>query len=132
MKLKENDQLNAAEEFPSPTPQIPLEHDQILKKSEGFWDDVNGGYLPEDLVLTARREESECLHSEGVYETVPMQDCDDAGKKLLEQIWVDRKVCGSRSQENSVETVARNTRRRSKARFKEPFLLLSCSQQCHH
>ena len=40
--------------------------------------------MPEDLVLTARREESECLHSEGVYDTVPMHDCKDASKKLLE------------------------------------------------
>ena len=37
-------------------PEIPLEYDQILKGGR-FWDDVNGGYLPEDLVLAARREE---------------------------------------------------------------------------
>ena len=37
-------------------PEIPLEYDQILKVGGRFWDDVNGGYLPEDLVLFARRE----------------------------------------------------------------------------
>ena len=35
-QLKENDQLNAAEEFAGPTPEIPLEHDQILKKERGI------------------------------------------------------------------------------------------------
>ena len=54
------------------------------KRSDGFWDDVNGGYLPEDLVLTAKREESECLHSQCLYDIVTMQDCKDADKKLLE------------------------------------------------
>ena len=58
-------------------------------KGGGFWDDVYGGYLPEDLVLTARREEIEWVHSDDVYEIVPMQECKNAGKKLLELIWVD-------------------------------------------
>ena len=44
-------------------------------KEGGFWDDVNGGYLPEDLVLAARREEIDWVHSEGVCEIVPMQEC---------------------------------------------------------
>ena len=73
-QLKENDQLNAVEEIAGPTPETPLEYDQILKGGEGFWDDVNGGYLPENLVLTARREEIEWVHSEGVFETVSMQE----------------------------------------------------------
>ena len=55
-QLKGNDQLNAVEEIASPTPEILLENDQILEGGGGFWDDVNGGYLPENLVLTARRE----------------------------------------------------------------------------
>ena len=28
------------------------------------------------------------VHSGGVYEIVPMQECKDAGKKLLDLIWV--------------------------------------------
>ena len=56
-QLKENDQLNAIEEIAGPVPELPLEYDQILKGGGRFWDDVNGGYLPEDLVLDARREE---------------------------------------------------------------------------
>ena len=75
-----------------PAPEIPLEYDQTLKEGGGFWDDVNGGYLPEDLVLTARREEIKWVHSEGVYESVPMQECKDAGKKPLKLIWVDKSV----------------------------------------
>ena len=110
-----------------------FEYDQVLKGGGGFWDDVNGGYLPEDLVLSVRREEIEWVHSEGVYEIVPMQDCKDAGKKLLELIWVDTDKSGdSLSVKFDRDCVPRNTRRRSKARFKEPYLLLSCSRQCHH
>ena len=60
-----------------------------MKDGGGFWDDVNGGYLPEYLVLTARREDIAVAHSECVFEIVPMQECRDAGKKLLELIWVD-------------------------------------------
>ena len=86
---KDSDTLNAVEEIAGPAPEIPLEYDQILKGGGRFWDDVNGGYRPEDLVLTARREEIELVHSEGVHEIVPMQDCKDAGEKLLALIWVD-------------------------------------------
>ena len=49
----------------------------------------NGGYLPDDLVLAARREEIDWVRSEGVYEIVPMQECKDAGMKPLDLIWVD-------------------------------------------
>ena len=66
-----------------------FEYDQVLKGGEEFWDDVNGGYLPEDLVLSAKREEIEWAHSEVAYEIVPMQECKDADKKLLELTWVD-------------------------------------------
>ena len=47
-QLKENDQLNAVEGIAGPVPEIPLEYEQILKEGGKFWDDVNGGYLPED------------------------------------------------------------------------------------
>ena len=36
--------------------QKSLLSDQILKDGGGFWDDVHGGYLPEDLVMAARRD----------------------------------------------------------------------------
>ena len=88
-QLKENDQLNAVEELAGPVPEIPLEYDQILEGGRRFWDDVDGGYLPEDLVLAARREEIDWVHSEGVYEIVPMQECKDAGMKPLDLISVD-------------------------------------------
>ena len=45
---------------------------KILKGGGRFWDDVNGEYLPEDLGLSARREEIDWVHSEGVNEIVPM------------------------------------------------------------
>ena len=83
-QLKENDQLNAVEEIAGPVPEIPFEYDQILKEGGRFWDDVNSGYLPEDLVLATR-----WVHSVGVYEIVPTQECKDAGMKPLDLIWVD-------------------------------------------
>ena len=88
-QLKESDQLHSVEEIAGPVPEIPLEHDQILKGGRRFWDDVNGGCLPEDVVLAARREEIDWVHSEGVYEIVPMQECRDAGRNPLDLIWVD-------------------------------------------
>ena len=91
-QLKENDQLNAVEEIVGPVPEIPLEYDHTLKGGGKIRDDVNGGYLPEDLVLAARREEIDSVHSEGVYEIVPMQECRDAGMKPLDLIWVDKTV----------------------------------------
>ena len=71
---KENEKLNAVKETASPVPDIPPEYDQILKERGGFWDDVHGRYLPENLVLAARREEIEKEHSEGVCEVLPMQE----------------------------------------------------------
>ena len=88
-QLKENDQLNTVEEIAGPVSEIHFEYDQILKGGGEFWDDVNGGYLPEALVLAARREEIDWVHSEGVYEIIPMQESKDAGKKPLDHIWVD-------------------------------------------
>ena len=60
-----------------------------MKGGGRFWDDVNGEYLPEDLVLAARREEIDWVHSEGVYEIVPMHECRDASMKPSDLIWVD-------------------------------------------
>ena len=54
-QLKKSDQLHSVEEIAGPVPEIPLKYDQILKGGGRFWDDVNDGYLPEDLVLIARR-----------------------------------------------------------------------------
>ena len=68
--------------------EIPLEYDQILKGGS-FWDDVNGGSLPEDLVLIARRAEIDWVHSEVVSVIVRMQECKDAGMKPLDLICVD-------------------------------------------
>ena len=110
-------------------PEISLEYDQILKDRGGFWDDVNGGHLPEDLVLAASREEIDWVLSEGVYEIVPMQDCEDAGKKLMDlTIWVDTdKSVDPLTRKLDRDLVLGSTRRRDKAKIKEPHLILSCS-----
>ena len=47
-----------------------------------------------------------------------LQECEDAGTKLLDLICVDAQACGPRSQENSIETVCqRNTRRRGRGKI---------------
>ena len=87
-QLKGVDPLTAGEEIAGPATEFPLGVGQVYKK-RGFWVDVNGGNLQENFVLTARREEIECVRSNKVYESVPMQGYNDAGKKLLDLIWVD-------------------------------------------
>ena len=84
------------EEIAGPLPEMPLDYEQILKGGGKFWHDVNCGYLPEDLVLAARREEIDWAHSEGVHEIVP-------GPALGGH----RQVCGSDTQENSIEVVCK-------------------------
>ena len=107
-QLKESDQLHSVEEIAGPVPEISLENDQILKEGGGFWDDVNGGYLPEDLVLAARRGKIDWVHSECVHEIVPKQECRDAGMKPLDLIWFGhRQVYGFDTQENSIDLVCK-------------------------
>ena len=131
-QLKENDQLNAVEKIAGPVPEILLEYDQILKEEGKFLDDVNGGYLPEDLVLAARREEIDWVHSEGVCEIVSMQECRDAGMKPLDLIWLDtdKSVDPTRKKIRS-RLCAREYKTKSKVRFNELHQLLNCSLQFH-
>ena len=69
---------------------------------------VSGGYLPEDLVLAARREEIDRVHSEGVFEIVPMQECKDARMKPLDLIsGGHRQICGPSAQASSIEVVSK-------------------------
>ena len=86
-----------------------------------------------------RREEIASVRAEGVYEIVPMQECKDEGKKLLDLIrdghrqvcgptskeivlsdlgWTQRSLWTHQSPENSIETVPGNARRRGKAKFR--------------
>ena len=129
--LKENDQLNAVEEIAGPAPEIPHACDQILKGGGGFWDDVNGGYLPEDLEMTARREEIEWVHSEGV-EIDPKSVKMQARNCWSCSGWPQTSLWSPLTRKLDRDSVPGNTRRRSKARFNEPYLLLSCAQHCHH
>ena len=59
-------------------------------------------------MLAARREEIDWVHSEGVYEIVPMQECRDAGMKPLDLSWVDT--------DKSVDPTRKKTRSRLCAR----------------
>ena len=130
-QLKESDQLHSVEEIAGPVPEIILEYDQILKGGGRFWDDVNVGYLPEDLVLAARCEEIEWVHSEGVYEIVPTQECRDAGMKPLDLIWVDTSLWIRDARKFDRGSVQENTKRRSEVRINLFYQLLNCSLQYH-
>ena len=81
----------------------------FFKKKEDSGDDVNGGCLSQDLVLAMRREEIDWVHSEDVFESVPMQECENAKHEPLDLIMVDRQVCESDTQENSMEVVCKRT-----------------------
>ena len=58
--------------------------------------------------MAARREEIDWVHSDGVYEIVPMQECQDAGMKPLDLIWVDTdKSVDPDTEDNSIEVVCK-------------------------
>ena len=102
-KLKENDQLHSVEEIATPVPEIPLQYDQILiggGKTLGWWQRWEN--CPK--ILCWPRDVNGWIHS-GVYKSVPLQECRDAGMKPLDLIWVDRQVCGSNTREISIEVV---------------------------
>ena len=123
--------MNAVEEIAGPVPEIHIEYDQILREGGRFWDDVNGGNLPEDLVLAARREEIDWVHSEGVYEIVPMQECQDANMKPLDLIWVDtNKSVDPAYKKIRSKLCAREYKTKKQGKIQRT-LLLNCSVQCH-
>ena len=88
--------------------------------------------MPEDLVLAARREEIDWVHSEGVYEIVPMQECMDAGMKPLDLIWVDpdKSVDPTRKKLRS-RLCAREYKTKKQGKIKGLCPLLNCSLECH-
>ena len=104
-----------------PGPEISIEWNHLLKDEGGFWDDVNGGFLPGYLVLAARRDKVASVHSEGVHKVAPMQECNEAGKKLLDLFWWPQASLWIQlARRFNQVCVAENTRRRSMAKFTEP------------
>ena len=106
-KLKENDQLLPVEEIAGRVPAVSIEYEQMLGDGGTCWDDVNGGDLPEDLVLAARREimhgyilkvSEKSFHAK-VYRCKQAAVGSDLGGH--------RQVCGSSSQENAMATSCR-------------------------
>ena len=131
-QLKEYDQLNSVEAIAGPMPQTPLEYDPILKEGGSFWDDVNGGFLPDDLALAARREEFGWVHSEGVYEKVPMQECRDAVMIPLDLIWVDTdKSVDPTRKEIRLKLCAIEHKTKKKSKIQRALPASQCSLQCH-
>ena len=54
-----------------------------------YWDDVNGGYLDNELVKAAREKEREWVRKEKIYEIVPRQQCwDRTGRAHIPLKWV--------------------------------------------
>ena len=64
---EENDQLIAG-----PTPEIPLEYDQILKERKGFWDDVNGSIYQK---ISCRPPDVKRLHGYKLKVSTKMSRC---------------------------------------------------------
>ena len=97
-------------------------------------DDVNGGYLPENLVLAARREEIAWVHSEGVYEIVLVQKYlqMQARNCWISSGWTQTSLWTPLTRKFDRDCVSGNTRRRSKAKCEELYLVLSCFLQCDH
>ena len=80
------------------------------KGGGGFWDDVNGRFPPEDLVLTTRREGLAWVHSEWCLLNCPDARLSRCRKETVEtDLGGHRQVCGPRSQENSIEAVCQGT-----------------------
>ncbi|CAK0855964.1 unnamed protein product [Prorocentrum cordatum] len=88
-QLRKDGELNAVDEIAGPVPEIPIEYKEMLEKGGGFWDDVNGGFLPTEKVLAARQEEMDWIHGEKVYDIVPEQEAQEAGVRPLDVLWVD-------------------------------------------
>ena len=80
---------------------------KILKRGGGgFWDDVNGGYQPENLVLTARLEEIDLVLLKVTTELSRCKSAKMQARSCLELIWLDTdNSVDHRSQEISIETV---------------------------
>ena len=88
-QLQADGEINSIDEIAGPVSEMPEEYKEILESGGGFWDDVNGGFLPAGAVLAARREEVAWVRSEGVYVPVPEQEAIDAGIRPLDLLWVD-------------------------------------------
>ena len=71
-------------------PDVPEDWKELLTEgADGFWDDVNGGWLPKAETEKARAEELEWVRKEQVYENRPRQEAVDAGIRPLDLLWVD-------------------------------------------
>ena len=64
--------------------------EEEVEESGVAWDDVNGGGLPLDKVMEARREEVDYIEGRGIWELRPIRECwDVTGKKPVSVRWVD-------------------------------------------
>eukprot|EP00971_Amphidinium_carterae_P097010 1920458-Amphidinium_carterae.1 len=79
-------------EVGGPVPDEPVMPEcwkRMLSDGGGCWDDVNGKWLPADLVWKARLEEQRWLEKEQVYKVVPREESRRAGIPPLDLLWVD-------------------------------------------
>ena len=70
--------------------------------------------------------------SEGVCEIVPMQECADGSKMLLDLIWeTQTSLWTSHTRNVDRDCVPENTKPNGKVKFQETYWLLSCALQGH-
>ena len=81
------------------------------------------------ILCSPRDVKIDWVHSEGVFEIVPMQECKDAGMNPLDLIWTSLWIRHARKFDRGC--VQENTKRRRKVIFNELYPLLNCSLQCH-
>ena len=83
---------------------------------DGYWDDVNGGWLPAALVCEARREEIRWDHQHGLWEKKPNEGCwGNTGRAPISLRWVDT----NKGSDDKPIVRSRLVAREMKARTKE-------------
>ena len=70
----------------------PIAEETELHEDErygAYYDDVNGGILPTELVEQARKLERDWIDKEGVYVRVPKEQMEADGMQAIPLLWID-------------------------------------------
>lgn len=85
-----NEVINLADEWLQDVLGARLDDWNEAKREEEAWDDVNGGFLPMEEVIRARKEEVAFMEGRKMWLVVPSKECrDKTGKAPVSVRWVD-------------------------------------------